>query len=210
MATVDDFIAALESQLGAPYVFGGSNPSVGFDCSGLVQWAAEVCGVAVARTTQGEWDTLPAGDGSRGDLVEFDVPSDGPPQPQHVGVCLGNGTMINAPHTGTVVQIDPIPNIPGSISIMGYRRIAFAPVPPPPPPVPTFLEVLGMPSPVSDPGFAVRFLYRFALHREVDPAGYTANVNWLAAGGSLNTVLQNLQDSTEGQEVLSGKLRPGI
>ena len=57
----------------------------------------------------------------------------------------------------------------------------------------------------SHPGFAVRFLYRFALHREVDGAGFTANVNWLNAGGDLNTVLANLQDSGEGQAVITAE-----
>lgn len=57
----------------------------------------------------------------------------------------------------------------------------------------------------SDPGFAVRYLYRFALCREVDGAGFTANVNWLNAGGDLNTVLTNLQDSAEGQAVIAAQ-----
>jgi hypothetical protein len=118
-----------------PYVYGGASPA-GADCSGYVQFTAAWAGVSVARTTQGEWATLPAGDGSRGDLVLFDVPSDGPPQPQHVGICLGDGTMVNAPHTGTLVQVNPIWNIPGSITVMGYRRIPFAPPAPPPPPIP--------------------------------------------------------------------------
>lgn len=95
--------------------------------------------MTVARTTQGEWATLPPGDGSYGDLVLFDVPSDGPPQPQHVGICVGGGRMVNAPHTGLNVEYDTIWDIPGSITVMGYRRIPFAPTPPQP--VPSFREV---------------------------------------------------------------------
>ena len=57
----------------------------------------------------------------------------------------------------------------------------------------------------SDPAFAVRFLYRFALLREVDKAGFDANVGWLNAGGDLNTVLANLQDSPEGQAVIAAE-----
>ena len=130
--TVNDFVAAAESLIGKThYLFGGVTPA-GLDCSGLVLWAAGTCGVTVPRTTQGEWAGLPEGDGQRGDLVLFDVPSDGPPQPQHVGICLGDGTMVNAPHTGLFVRIDPIWNVPGQITVYGYRRITFAPVPPAP------------------------------------------------------------------------------
>ncbi len=57
----------------------------------------------------------------------------------------------------------------------------------------------------SDPAFAVRFLYRVCLHREVDPSGFTTNVNYLANGGTLNQVMANLQDSPEGQIVIAAE-----
>jgi len=58
--------------------------------------------------------------------------------------------------------------------------------------------------------FATRYLYRFCLHREVDPTGFTTWVNYLNAGGTLNNMMAALQDSAEGQAVLVGHLRPGV
>ena len=45
-------VQAAVSQLGVPYVFGGEQPGVGFDCSGLVQWAWAQAGVSIPRTTE--------------------------------------------------------------------------------------------------------------------------------------------------------------
>jgi hypothetical protein len=56
-----------------------------------------------------------------------------------------------------------------------------------------------------DPAFAVRYLYRFALCREVDSAGFAANVAFLEGGGTLNQLLTNLQDSAEGQGVIAAQ-----
>lgn len=99
------------------------------------------------------------------------------------------------------------PGCPGDIRRAQRQSILNFVGPSPPAPTPahttTILEELfAMPS---DNGFAVRFVYRFALHREVDPAGFTANVNWLNAGGSLNDVLAHLQDSAEGQAVIAAE-----
>ena len=57
----------------------------------------------------------------------------------------------------------------------------------------------------TDPAFAVRYLYRFALHREVDPQSFTNDVNYLNGGGTLNQLLANLQDSPEGQAVIAAE-----
>lgn len=54
----------------------------------------------------------------------------------------------------------------------------------------------------SDPGFAVRFLFRTCLHREADPGGYTTYVNALNGGQSLDWVMAQMQDSPEGKAVL--------
>jgi hypothetical protein len=84
------------------------------------------------------------------------------------------------------------------------RPVTITPPPPPGPAHTTTIleELFDMPS---DNGFAVRYCYRIALHREVDPAGFTANVNWLNAGGSLNDVLAHLQDSAEGQAAIAAE-----
>lgn len=92
-------VGIAERYLGVPYVWGGDTPS-GFDCSGLVQYCYRKIGIDVGRTT---WDQM--GCGTRiavsalqpGDLVFFRGG-------EHVGIYVGDGTYIHAPHTGAVVS----------------------------------------------------------------------------------------------------------
>jgi hypothetical protein len=135
MATVSQFIARVESQLGVRYVLGGSSPQEGFDCSGLMYWAATVLGLSIPRTSEAQWAGLPhvtAAEARPGDLVFFEVPTDNQAVPQHVGMISSPGKMCNAPHTGTVVQIDPIWDLP-SIWPIGYARLPLTFIPPTPP-----------------------------------------------------------------------------
>jgi peptidoglycan DL-endopeptidase CwlO len=111
MAAVD----AAESQLGVPYVFGGETPGVGFDCSGLVQWAWGRAGVSIPRTTETQWPDLPHVSPSAlepGDLL-FYYNLDGDDQVDHVVMYVGSGpygtdTVIQAPFTGSTVSYSPI------------------------------------------------------------------------------------------------------
>lgn len=109
-------VAAAESQLGVPYVWGGETPGRGFDCSGLMQWSYAQAGISIPRTTYEQADvgvevpqpwpsTVKAGDLllMAGDETGQTVPLG------HVGMAVGTGLMIQAPYTGTVVQIDPVP-----------------------------------------------------------------------------------------------------
>jgi cell wall-associated NlpC family hydrolase len=95
------------SQVGVPYQWGGSTPQQGFDCSGLVQWAYAMSGTKLPRTSQLQWATLPHLPANSplvtGDLVFFG-PAEGP---THVGIYLGNGFMVDAPHTGATVRVEP-------------------------------------------------------------------------------------------------------
>jgi hypothetical protein len=203
LGSTEGFIAAAESCLGVPYVFGGVSPQTGLDCSGLVYYSAGTQGVAVPRTTQGEWYGLTAVDSPiPGDLILFDVPSDGPPQPQHVGIYLAPNTMIQAPHTGLSVMYSTIPN-ESEISVMGYRRIDFGPAPPPTPSPITPEEILDMAT--TDPDTLVRFAYRLCLHREPDASGYATFMAFVKAGGTLGQVMQSLQDSAEGKTLIEGE-----
>ena len=97
---------AAMSQLGTPYLWGGESPG-GFDCSGLVQWAYAHAGVALPRVAQDQYDAGPAvtaGDALLpGDLVFFGA---GPADVEHVGIYLGDGRLVDAPHTGAEVRVD--------------------------------------------------------------------------------------------------------
>lgn len=92
---------------GQPYVWGGSDPSTGFDCSGLVQWSFGQSGVALPRTAQEQYDAttrINASDLQPGDLVFFSGTYAGGPNITHVGIYIGNGQMIDSQTAGIVVD----------------------------------------------------------------------------------------------------------
>jgi cell wall-associated NlpC family hydrolase len=102
-------VADAEQYLGVPYQWGGTSPSTGFDCSGLVQHVYADLGISLPRTSQEQAsvgtpvDSI--ADAQPGDLVFFEPSASGP---GHVGIYIGNGQMIDAPHTGTDVQIQAV------------------------------------------------------------------------------------------------------
>jgi peptidoglycan DL-endopeptidase CwlO len=101
--------------LGIPYVWGGASPS-GFDCSGLVMYVYAQLGISLAHYTGAQWsETMPISESQAqpGDLVFFNGVS-------HVGIYIGGGQMVDAPHTGSVVRVD---SIGGFGSIDGFRRV---------------------------------------------------------------------------------------
>jgi peptidoglycan DL-endopeptidase CwlO len=89
------------AQIGCPYVFGGVGPcNSGFDCSGLMQAAWSYAGVSIPRVSYDQISSLPAvslSDLQPGDILGFSGNS-------HVGMYVGGGYLIDAPHTGLNVE----------------------------------------------------------------------------------------------------------
>jgi cell wall-associated NlpC family hydrolase len=98
--------------LGVPYVFGGTNPAVGLDCSGLVQLVFHQLGISLPRTAQTQFDAtlrLSRNELQPGDLVFFARTYDDPHDwITHVGIYIGDGLQINAPTEGQKVSIQPV------------------------------------------------------------------------------------------------------
>ena len=104
---VSSVIAFAQAQLGKPYLWGGSGPG-SWDCSGLTQAAWAQAGVYLGHFTGYQYDQtsrVPLSDLQPGDLVFYGSDGSGS---HHVGLYVGNDTMINAPHTGAFVEYDNI------------------------------------------------------------------------------------------------------
>ncbi|MFG2084628.1 NlpC/P60 family protein [Spirillospora sp. NPDC048824] len=101
-------IAYARAQLGKPYVWGATGPRA-FDCSGLTYAAYRAAGISIPRVSGAQWrhgPHVPNGREQPGDLVFFNSgPGTSTNNPGHVGLVIGGGKMVAAPHTGTVVQV---------------------------------------------------------------------------------------------------------
>jgi cell wall-associated NlpC family hydrolase len=114
--TGSQVVADAATYVGVPYQWGGTSPSTGFDCSGLVQHVYADLGISLPRTSQ-EQATVgrpvaSLADARPGDLLFFEP---GPGGPGHVGIYIGDGKMIDAPHTGTTVQVQSVWTTPCAI-----------------------------------------------------------------------------------------------
>ena len=99
-------MAAAESRVGDPYVWGAAGPPVptAFDCSGLVMWAYAQVGISLPHFSGAQYaDTthISMSDLEPGDLV---FPAD---PGQHVAMYVGGGMIVQAPYTGADVQVMP-------------------------------------------------------------------------------------------------------
>jgi cell wall-associated NlpC family hydrolase len=125
MAKADDALNYAMTELGKPYVFGDEGPNT-FDCSGLVQYVMAHVGIKLPRVAADQQAatarvTTPV----PGDLVFFGMPA------HHVGIYIGGGKMIDAPHTGANVRIENVgtPTNYGRVSGLGSASAAvIAPV----------------------------------------------------------------------------------
>lgn len=97
-----EVVSVAMEYLGVPYVWGSSNPAVGFDCSGFTSYVYKRVGVSIPRTSRAQSTSGQAvgfSDLQPGDLVFFYSPV------SHVGIYIGNGQYVHAPTTGDVVKV---------------------------------------------------------------------------------------------------------
>lgn len=103
-------VHAALGQVGKPYQWGATGPDE-FDCSGLTRWAYLQAGVALPRTSREQWSAgshVAAAALLPGDLVFFGDDVRDPATVHHVGMYVGQGLMVNAPHTGAQVRVQPL------------------------------------------------------------------------------------------------------
>ena len=124
--TDPEFAAMLEEAekyLGTPYVWGGSTPEIGFDCSGYVCWVLNESGWDVGRTTaNGLWQQatkISEAEAKPGDLVFFEGTYD-TPGASHVGIYVGDGMMISA---GDPIKYSNIHSSYWDGHLLGFGRI---------------------------------------------------------------------------------------
>jgi cell wall-associated NlpC family hydrolase len=104
-------IEAAQTQIGKPYTYGGAGPD-SWDCSGLTQWAFAQAGVLIPRTAADQYAAIPTkvplGQIEPGDLLFWATDITDPTTIHHVAIYVGHGMMLEAPHTGTNVEIQPV------------------------------------------------------------------------------------------------------
>jgi cell wall-associated NlpC family hydrolase len=104
--------------LGTPYVWAGASPG-GFDCSGLVMYAYGKVGVSLPHSSYALWNvgvSVPQDQLQSGDLVFFSGLG-------HMGIYIGGGQFVHAPHTGDVVKVSSMASGSYASSYVGARRV---------------------------------------------------------------------------------------
>jgi NlpC/P60 family len=114
--------------LGIPYQWGGASPKAGFDCSGLVTYVFAQFGVSLPHYAAAQYYSpesvwVPPSRLQPGDLVFF-TGSDGTRKaPGHVGIYVGDGYLIDAPHRGSFVRIDSLDERWFANKYVGAKRV---------------------------------------------------------------------------------------
>ena len=119
--TAEAFVEKVRSYIGVPYVWGGTNPKTGLDCSGLVQTAAREVGVTLPRVTYDQQHSGVEVDGIKnakpGDLLILRNSG-------HVAVYVGNGKAIHAPRPGKTVTEANVSDLGPIVTIRRVMRSA--------------------------------------------------------------------------------------
>ncbi len=105
----DEIVRTAESFIGVPYLYGGSSPDEGFDCSGLTMAVYDLNGLRLPRSSRGQYsggDAVSRRELAEGDLVFFSTKMDG--KVSHVGVYIGDGHFIHAPGRGKKITVDSL------------------------------------------------------------------------------------------------------
>src|SRR5579883_1034060 len=105
-------------ELGVRYSYGGMSPRTGFDCSGFTRWVFSHVGLTLPHSSYAQFSLgrrVPAGSLQPGDLVFFDGLG-------HVGIYIGDGFYIHAPHTGAAVRVESMRAMGGNFD--GARRLS--------------------------------------------------------------------------------------
>jgi cell wall-associated NlpC family hydrolase len=117
-----DVVTAAKKYLGTPYVFGGTDPAKGLDCSALVQRAYADLGIKLPRSSQEQakagTPVASLAQAKPGDILAFDSPVD------HVAIYLGNNKMIAAPKPGDHVKVQSVYERPTHIRRIITERTA--------------------------------------------------------------------------------------
>lgn len=99
-ASGDAIVAAARTQLGVPYVWGGTTPNVGLDCSGFTQYCYRQAGISIPRNSEDQYRSakakVPVSQAVIGDILY---------RPGHVAIYIGNDQYIHEPHSGGVCSI---------------------------------------------------------------------------------------------------------
>lgn len=104
-------------EIGVQYRYGGISPRTGFDCSGFTRWVFSHVGVALPHSSYAQFSLgrrISMGALRPGDLVFFDGVG-------HVGIYIGSGFYVNAPHAGAVVRVESLQSSLGRYD--GARRL---------------------------------------------------------------------------------------